>query len=179
MDLKNISSQYHPQITTQDYGKKDIIDGVKIVDLKMFYDEGGDFTELGRIKNGALEAFPQFKIKQINISTMMPHSVKAFHLHLKQADVWYVPPASRLLVGLKDLRKESPTKDLSMRLTLGGHTSKLLYVPQGVAHGAGNLWPQPASVIYFVDQYFNPQDPDELRLPANLLGEDFWQLRKE
>ena len=180
--MKNTKSQlldikYQAMVTSQDYSRKPVINGVKIVDLKMFYDEGGDFTELGRIENGCLEAFPEFQLKQVNYSTMMSHTVKAFHVHLNQDDIWYIPPASRILVGLKDLRQNSPSKDLVMRLTLGAHTSKLIYIPRGIAHGVGNLWAQPATLIYMVNQIFAPED--ELRLPSDLLGKDFWELRKE
>ena len=179
MKLDNISSQYHPQITVQEYGGKPVIDGVKLIDLKLYHDEGGDFTELGRIKAGALETFPKFEVRQISISNMQPGAVKAFHLHLKQDDIWYVPARHRLLVGLKDLRQDSPTKDQVMRLTLGAPASLLLSVPTGIAHGAANLWQGTCSVIYFTNQAFNPKDPDELRLPSDLLGEDFWQLKRE
>jgi len=175
--LQLLDIKYQSITKLQDYSRRPVIEGVKIINLKMFNDEGGDFTELCRIEEGCLESFPEFTVKQMNYSTIMPKAIKAFHVHLHQDDIWYVPPASRILVGLKDLRKNSPTKELIMRLVLGAHTSKLLYIPHGIAHGTANVWNQPATLIYMVNQIFTPED--ELRLPFDLLGKDFWKLRKE
>lgn len=161
----------------QDYSKKLNIDGVEFIDLKLFPDEGGDFTELGRIqKSGSLNYFDDFKVKQINYSVMQPNTVKAFHFHEKQDDVWFVPPSSRLLVGLKDLRSGSPTRYLVMRFVMGGHKNQLLRIPKGVMHGCANLYPKPSTLIYFVDKHFDPKD--EFRLDPNLLGRSFWSIKK-
>jgi dTDP-4-dehydrorhamnose 3,5-epimerase len=65
-----------------------------------------------------------------------------------------------------------------MRLVLGGGKAQLLYVPRGVAHGAANLWAQAASIIYFVNQQFCLEHPDEGRLPWDLLGKDIWEVAK-
>jgi dTDP-4-dehydrorhamnose 3,5-epimerase len=64
-----------------------------------------------------------------------------------------------------------------MRLVLGSGKARLLLIPRGVAHGVANLSSQPAAVIYFVNQAFNLERPDEHRLPYDLLGEDFWSIR--
>ena len=87
-------------------------------------------------------------------------------------------PYDRILVGLLDARKDSPTYNRSMRLVLGAGRAQALYIPRGVAHGLANLWQNPASMIYFVNQCFDPNNPDEHRLPWNTLGEDFWTIRK-
>ena len=38
------------------------------------------------------------------------------------------------------------------------------------------LGTSPATIVYFVNQQFNPADPDERRLPWDILGADFWQM---
>lgn len=173
-----IDSTYQNDISVQDYTSQPIISGVKLIDLKLYTDEQGDFTEISRLHQGILELFPEFEVKQINISTLLPYVVKSFHFHMEQDDVFYVPPTKRLLVGLKDLRKDSPTKDSTMRLVLGGHHNQLLFIPREVAHGVGNLWPTESTIIYLVNNQFNINKLDEYRLPPDLLGEDFWQLPK-
>ena len=156
MDSNDIIDELKVKIKTQDYSKKSQIEGVKLIDLADFPDDGGAFVELARLDDaGGMLAIPEFKIKQINRSEMEPSSVKAFHLHYNQDDVWFVPPADRLLVGLVDTRKGSPTTGAIMRFVLGANKSRLLFIPRGVAHGVANLSNKTATLMYFVNQHFN------------------------
>lgn len=168
----------------QDYTSAPIIDGVKVIELKNHIGEGGDFSELMRVtSNGEMESVPGFNLRQVNRSSMLPGTVKAWHFHLSQEDVWYVPPSGNLLVGLWDLRKNSTTSDVKMRLTLGAGTSRLLLIPRGVAHGAANLSMNPVELFYFMNQQFDIKNPDEHRLPWDAAGRDekgkgFWMWEK-
>lgn len=162
----------------QNYASKPQIEDIKILEIKNFLAEDGSFCEFGRIsKQGELEAIPGFKPRQLNYSLMLPGSVKAWHLHFNQEDVWFAPGDSRLLVGLVDLRKKSTTKGIQMRFLLGGGQARLLYIPRGVAHGAANLSTETVRLIYLVNEQFNPKNPDEKRLPWNIFGEDFWKFK--
>ena len=176
--MVNISKNYADLITVQEYSQKQSIDEVKLIDLKLHADDGGEFLELSRVDQGKIKALPGFAVKQVSWSRLLPGTVKAFHVHRRQADLWYVSPFDRVLVGLADLREESPTYNTKVRLVLGGSQAKLLYIPRGVAHGAGNPWSQPATVIYFTDEEFDPANPDEGRLPYDLFGQEFWQIHK-
>jgi len=168
---------YSDLITTQEYGGSAKIHDVRFIDLRLMNDDGGSFAELVRLdENGNLAAAPDFKVRQSSYSLVLPGSIKAFHLHFNQEDVWFVPPTDRLLIGLIDCRKDSPTYNVSMRFVLGGGKAQLLYIPRGVAHGGGNLWSTPSTIVYFVNQQFNLADPDERRLPWDVLGADFWQM---
>jgi len=164
----------------QPYGPAPTIDGVRLVELKRHHDDGGSMTELGRLVNGHLEAFPDFTVRQINYSVMEPGAIKAFHLHSRQTDVWYVPPSDRLLMVLLDVRTGSPTEGSRMRFMLGNGASRLLRIPPGVAHGVRNLGPSTGRIIYFVDVHFSP-DPslcDEGRLPWDYAGADVWEMTR-
>ncbi|HEY9786903.1 MAG TPA: dTDP-4-dehydrorhamnose 3,5-epimerase family protein [Candidatus Obscuribacterales bacterium] len=174
-----IGKDYVRDISVQDYSKKTVIDGVQLVNLNLFVDDGGALAEIVRLDDqGNLQAFPQFKVKQSTYSQVLPGSIKAFHLHYNQEDVWFVVPSDRLLVGLFDAREKSPTYKKSMRFVMGAGRAQILYIPRGVAHGLANPWQNPANMIYFVNQCFNPDAPDEYRLPWNELGDDFWELKK-
>lgn len=173
-----VGEQYRDALHTQSYEPGKRIDGVEIVELRLFGDEGGDFCEITRfVQDGTLTALGEYKPAQISYSYIEPGTIKALHLHRNQDDLWFVPPGDRLLVGLLDVREDSPTYREQMRLTLGAGKARLLYIPRGVAHGVANLSPRPASIIYFVNQAFNAQEPDEHRLPFDLLGDDFWTIR--
>jgi dTDP-4-dehydrorhamnose 3,5-epimerase-like enzyme len=173
----SLGTEFQPHLSTQDYSKKPTIDGVKLLDLRLMLDDGGSFAELVRLtEEGALEAFPDFTPRQSSYSEVLPGAIKAFHLHFNQEDVWFVPPTHRLLIGLVDVRKDSPTYKVSQRFVMGAGRAQLLHIPRGVGHGGANIWQQPASILYFVNQQFDLANPDERRLPWDVLGADFWQL---
>ncbi len=176
---EEIGQDFANGLSVQDYSRKPTIDGVQLIDLKLFMDDGGCFTELLRFDDaGNIPGLPEFKVKQSNYSQMLPGVIKAFHLHFNQEDIWFIQPYDRLLIGLFDARKDSKTYNNSMRFVMGGGRSQILYIPRGVAHGLANVWNTPANMIYFVNQCFDPQEPDEHRLPWDILGEDFWQIKK-
>src|SRR3990172_10526674 len=94
----------------QAYGGAPSIDGVQVVELSRHHDDGGSMTELARLTDGRPEALPGFAARQVNYSEVAPGAIKAFHLHVRQTDVWYVPPTDRMLVVLLDVRQGSPTE---------------------------------------------------------------------
>ncbi len=165
----------------QNYAPKTQIEGVKIIKLKRFNDDGGSFTELARMDNGMFQELPDIEIKQINYSEMDINSIKAFHLHKKQSDIWFVPHSEKILLTLIDLRKSSSTKDKYMRIVMGDSNSFLVYIPPGVAHGCKNISNKIARIIYFNDQHFSadPDKCDEGRLPWDYLGKEIWDITKE
>ena len=166
------------KLAKQDYAPKPVIDGVVFFELKEFVDDSGSFLELGRFAKGALAGFPDFEIRQINYSLVLPGAVKATHIHKNQEDVWFVPSGNRLLVGLRDLRDKSPTEGVTMRFVLGAGKPRLLFIPRGVAHGVANPWNSASPMIYFVNQHFSadPASGDEYRLDPYFFGKDFWEI---
>src|SRR5258708_19977049 len=82
--------------SVQDYAAQPAIQGVELVDLKRFTDDGGNFTELGRLGQGIHAGFPGFEAKQINYSELEPGAIKAFHIHPSHPDVSFVPPSPPL-----------------------------------------------------------------------------------
>jgi len=176
-DRSWVGPRYRAPLPTQTYAARPRIDGVRLLDLKLFGDEGGDFCEIARLTaDGHLEAIPAFRPAQMSYSLMEPGSIKAMHLHRRQEDVWFVLPCARVLVGLLDVRDDSPTYDVTMRLALGAGRAQLLHIPRGVAHGVANLSTDTARIMYLTNQRFDPEDPDEHRLPFDLLGADFWTM---
>jgi dTDP-4-dehydrorhamnose 3,5-epimerase len=172
-----IAPEYASVLTTQSYEKLPSIDGVRLLDLRLMQDDGGSFAELIRLdEHGHLLAFPEFQVRQSSYSLVLPGAIKAFHLHFHQDDVWFVPPTDRLLVGLLDCRADSQSTGVSQRIVLGGGRAQLLFIPRGVAHGGGNLGLTPITILYFVNQHFNLTDPDERRIPWDILGPDFWKM---
>jgi dTDP-4-dehydrorhamnose 3,5-epimerase len=164
----------------QSYAPKSPIEGVQIAELKRHHDDGGAMTELARLVNGTPEAFAGFTVRQVNYSEIEPGAIKAFHLHARQTDIWFVPPSDRVLLVLADVRKDSRSDGATMRFMLGNGSSRLVRIPPGVAHGAKNLGTATGRVIYFTDVHFSPDpsDCDEGRLPWDYLGADIWDVTR-
>lgn len=164
----------------QDYSGRPSIEGVVLVQLRRFNDDGGNMTELGRLNEGRLAGLPDFAVRQVNYSEMEAGAIKAFHLHHRQTDVWYVPPRDKILLVLHDCRAGSPSEGQSQRIVLGDGRSMLVAIPPGVAHGARNLGQGPGRIVYFVDVQFSPDagDCDEGRLPWDFLGSEIWEVER-
>jgi dTDP-4-dehydrorhamnose 3,5-epimerase len=174
-----IGAEFDKDLSVQDYTKKPTIEGVQLINLNMFIDDGGALAEIVRFDNeGRLQLIPEFQVKQSTFSQVLPGVIKAFHLHYNQEDVWFVLPGDRLLIGLFDARKDSPTYKKEMRFVMGAGRAQILYIPRGVAHGMANPYDKTANMIYFVNQCFNAETPDEHRLPWDAAGADFWEIRK-
>jgi dTDP-4-dehydrorhamnose 3,5-epimerase len=163
--------------SVQGYGPAAAIAGVEVKELRRFHDDGGNFTELGRLTAGLHADFPGFEVRQVNYSEMDPGVIKAFHLHRRQTDVWFVPPSDKMLLVLLDEREGSPTGNVQSRIVLGDGASRMVRIPPGVAHGVRNLAATRGRIIYFVDTHFSP-DPaqcDEGRLPWDHVGAEIWE----
>jgi dTDP-4-dehydrorhamnose 3,5-epimerase len=167
-------SLYH----RQDYAERSGIDGVEIVDLRRFNDDGGSLVELLRLDRGSAAGVDGFEAAQVTYCSMQPGVVKAFHLHREQTDVWFVPPEDRVLLVLIDVREGSPTANAKLRTLLGDGRATLVRIPPGVAHGCRNVGQREASIIYFTDRQFStdPERNDEGRLPWDFAGKEVWDV---
>ncbi len=164
----------------QDYSSQPDIAGVEIIPLRRFNDDGGSMTELARLDQGQVNGVGGFSAAQMNYSVMDPLAIKAFHLHKRQTDVWFVPPSDKILLVLSDVRAGSPSEGTTRRYVLGDGKSFLIRIPPGVAHGARNLrTAAPSTIIYFVDVQFSTDDTcDEGRLPWDHFGADVWEVER-
>jgi len=82
--------------------------------------------------------------------------VKAWHYHLHQTDIWYVP-SGKIKVGLFDARQDSPTCGMSNAILMGGGSNITLVIPPGVFHGYLTLTEE-SILINTTNQPYNPQD---------------------
>jgi len=172
-----LNRQAEENFRVQDYGERSRIDGVELIELRRFNDDAGSLTELARLSDGSAEGVAGFRVAQINDSVLVPGALKAFHVHRRQTDLWYVPPEDRVLLVLVDVREGSATENSVLRIMLGDGRSRLVRVPPGVAHGCRNVGAHPARIIYFTDQHFSsdPRATDEGRLPWTLVGPEIWE----
>jgi dTDP-4-dehydrorhamnose 3,5-epimerase len=162
-DPVELSDAAKRALSFQDYAAPPGIEGVEVVDLKRFTDDSGSFMELARLRQGLVGALPGFECRQVNYSELDPGVIKAFHVHRRQTDVWFVPPGDKMLVVI-----------------LGDGQTRLLRIPPGVAHGVKNLAPSRGRIIYLVDVQFSPdpEQTEEGRLPWDFAGAGIWDVTR-
>ncbi len=175
-----LSPDVESKLRVQRYESAPSIEGVELIELRRFNDDGGSMLELFRFHEPRPSGLEGFDPQQLNYSVVQPGAIKAFHVHRKQTDLWFVPPEDRILMALVDVRDGSPSEGVRRRLMLGDGNSRLVRVPPGVAHGCRNLSNTASRIVYLTDAPFDP-DPercDEGRLPWDFLGTEVWEVER-
>ena len=152
------------------YGGNRPIEGVSVLPLRRFVDDRGFFMELYRsaATHAGTEEMARFydrvPVAQLNFSTVdVDDHIKGLHYHMKQEDLWFCPPPSKMKVVLFDVRKDSPTVGATQVVVLGDGKDAIVRIPAGVAHGYRPLT-NPCSLFYIVTKCFEMADPDEYRI---------------
>ena len=82
-----------------------LIDGVQVRAYELWPDDRGYFLEVVRMKQGLATILPE--MTQVSAALSYPGTIKAFHYHLHQTDLW-VPSQGMFQVALVDLRAGVP-----------------------------------------------------------------------
>ena len=136
-----------------------MIAGVTLKPLKVFCDDRGYLMEVLRADDPFFRGFGQ-----TTYTVAYPGTIKAFHWHRRQDDLWFVASGMAQAV-LYDRRAGSPTERQTQVVYLGDHNRRLLVIPAGVAHGYRVLGNTPVALFYHTTEPYNPADPDEERIP--------------
>ena len=142
------------------------IAGVKIKELKVWKDKPdlkqkvkpGAFMEILRDDDKMLKKFGQS-----NFTIAGKGTIKAFHWHKHQDDLWFLA-AGRSAIVLFDKRDKSATKGKTEVIYGGTDDYKLVLIPVGVVHGYKVLSKEPCLLFYHVTKAYNPEKPDEERI---------------
>ena len=145
-----------------------MISGVIVKELKVNRDDPdleqsqvqpGFLMEVLRADEGILKKFGQS-----TMTVAYKGTIKGFHVHEKQDDLWFIA-TGRAIVVLHDLREDSATKGETQTLTAGKDDYKLIVIPTGVAHGYKVLSDEPVILFYHTTETYDPKNPDERRIP--------------
>lgn len=138
-----------------------------MVRLRPFADDRGRFVEIFR-----KEWFPQrtWDIVQSNRSESAAGVLRGLHYHHHQVDYWHVV-RGKIRAALVDLRRNSPAFGSSEMIEMGQEDMLGLYIPVGVAHGFVSL--TPATLLYFVDNYYDGADEFGIAWDDPALGLDW------
>lgn len=144
-----------------------MIQGVKIKKLKVHPDipdvnnpkiKPGFLMEVLRNDEGLLKKFGQ-----TTFTVAYQGTIKAFHYHKKQDDLWFVATGEAMIV-LYDWREHSATKGETQVIMAGENDYKLILIPAGVVHGYRVISPEPVLLFYHTTEPYNASHPDEERL---------------
>ncbi len=147
-----------------------MIAGVIIKKLKVHADipdteealsEPGFLLEVLRADDNLLKKFGQ-----TTFTVAYQGTIKAFHYHELQDDLWFVATGKAMVV-LFDLRKDSPTFGKTQVIYAGEGDYKLIVIPIGVAHGYKVLSVEPVLLFYHTTESYNATNPDEKRIAFN------------
>jgi dTDP-4-dehydrorhamnose 3,5-epimerase len=136
-----------------------VIEGVEIKQLTKHADERGYLMELLRCDDAIFRKFGQ-----AYVSLNYPGVVRGWHYHKKQDDHFAVVKGM-VKVALYDAREGSPTQGQVDEFFLGEQHSILLKIPVGVMHGYKTVGNEPSLLVNFPTEPYDPQEPDEYRLP--------------
>jgi dTDP-4-dehydrorhamnose 3,5-epimerase len=124
--------------------------GVELHELLMHTDERGSFTEIFREEWGV-----GVRPVQWNAVRSAASVLRGVHVHVRHADYLTVVDG-RALVGLRDLRRDSPTANSTATVELRGDGMAAITIPPGVAHGF--LFLEDSLHIYAVSHYWSVDD---------------------
>ena len=145
-----------------------MIQGVVVKQLVTYPDERGFFREVIR----ATDEFFREGFAQWSHSLMHSGVAKAWHVHQRQVDWWYVA-AGVIKVALYDTRPKSPSHGEIMELLMGDNQpATVLRVPPGVAHGC-KCMQGPAHLFYVTSIVYDPSDEGRIAHDDAQIGYDW------
>ncbi len=131
------------------------IKGLKLIELKLWHDDRGFFTERF-VKSKFEEAGIKNNFIQDNHSHSKAGVVRGLHYQKSPDQAKLVGCIKgRILDVAVDIRKDSPTFGKHYKVELSDKNGLMLLVPAGFAHGFSAL--TECDVIYKVDGGYNPQ----------------------
>jgi dTDP-4-dehydrorhamnose 3,5-epimerase len=135
-----------------------MLKGIVVETLARHFDERGSFTELMRKDWKSLLNDEGFV--QSNLSISHPGIIRAWHKHLRSQIDFFVC----LLGSIKICAYDDEKRELN-EIIVSGDELKVVRIPGHYWHGFKVIGSKPAWVVYFVNNLYDSQNPDEERRP--------------
>jgi dTDP-4-dehydrorhamnose 3,5-epimerase len=137
-----------------------MLKGIRIKPIARFSDERGFFTEV--MRNDWKDLFAEDTIAQANHSVTYPSIIRAWHRHLKGQKDYFLVLKGAIKIGAYDEKTGELDTVVSTGLDL-----QIVRVPGEYWHGFKALGTEPAMLLYFTTNLYDPSNPDEERRPWN------------
>ena len=133
-----------------------MLDGIKVKPIKRFVDDRGFFCEV--MRTDWMDLFGEDKIVQANHSFTYPDVIRAWHRHLRGQVDYFLALKGTIKICAYDDR----TAELD-EVVSSGSDLQVVRMPGHYWHGFKAVGNEPAMLLYFTTNLYNPEDPDEER----------------
>lgn len=133
-----------------------MLDGIKIRPIKRLVDERGFFCEV--MRTDWTDLFGEDKIAQANHSFTYPDVIRAWHRHMRgQVDYFLALKGTIKICAFDD-----QTGELD-EVVSSGSDLQVVRMPGHYWHGFKAVGNEPAMLLYFTTNLYDPSNPDEER----------------
>jgi dTDP-4-dehydrorhamnose 3,5-epimerase len=137
-----------------------MLDGIKVKPIKRFVDERGFFCEV--MRTDWKDLFGEDTIAQANHSFTYPDVIRAWHRHLRGQVDYFLALKGTIKICAFDDKPAELTEVVS-----SGSDLQIVRMPGHYWHGFKAVGNEPAMLLYFTTNLYNPADPDEERRAWN------------
>ncbi len=141
------------------------MEGIKVYELNRIIDERGSFTEI--LRSDWTELFGDEKIQQSNLSISYPGMIRAWHRHAKGQIDYYVVIKGTVKICVFDNDKNSKTFGNLTEIISSDQKLQVVRVPGHYWHGIKTLGNETSMLVYFINNLYDYENPDEERSPWN------------
>tara|TARA_B110000263_G_scaffold160129_1_gene139212 strand:- start:4760 stop:5269 length:510 start_codon:yes stop_codon:yes gene_type:complete len=139
--------------------------GVQKITPFLHHDERGFLGEIFRQDWGT--HFSKFMPKQLLISQSKPGIIRAWHRHHKnQIDFLFVRKGT-LKICAYDGDDTSNTYSQLVELIISANSPEIVKIPGHLWHGTKNIGNETSETIYFINNLYDYENPDEERKEWN------------
>ena len=141
------------------------MEGIKVYELNRIIDERGSFTEI--MRSDWTELFGDEKIQQSNLSISYPGMIRAWHRHARGQIDYYVVIKGTVKICVYDNDKNSKTFGNLTEIISSDQKLQVVRVPGHYWHGIKTLGNETSMLVYFINNLYDYENPDEERSPWN------------
>ena len=137
-----------------------MLKGIVIKSIQRLPDERGFFCEV--MRKDWKDLFGEDIVAQANLSFTYPNIIRAWHRHLKGQVDYFLALKGSIKICAFDDKTEEINEIVSSALKL-----QLVRIPGHYWHGFKALGDEPAMLLYFTTNLYDPSQPDEERRSWN------------
>ena len=139
--------------------------GVQIFSPKINFDERGFVTEIFR--SDWLDFFDNSLPKQVNFSKSEPGVIRAWHRHKNNQIDFFTVLKGKMKICVYDDDKNSSTFGKLVEIIADENHLQIIKVPGHFWHGTKTLGTESSYTVYFINNLYNYENPDEERMSWN------------
>ncbi len=133
-----------------------MLQGIRIKPIRRFPDERGFFSEV--MRKDWKDLFGDDTVAQANFSYSYPNVIRAWHRHVKGQIDYFLALKGMIKICAFDDKTEEVDEIVS-----SGFDLQVVRMPGHYWHGFKAVGNEPAMLLYFTTNLYDPANPDEER----------------